>query len=92
MAIQIIKRHEGCKSQIETIRRAINDAPQISYNSEGRIVIRIPDNEGGDVLIVLDRPLSKELIRFIKNGIKENSAHSAWCKQCTAQLSDELPF
>ncbi len=91
MTIQIIKRTDGKPSIKDTINRIKDDAPQISYNSEGRIAIRIPEYQG-DTLIVLDRPLSRELIRFIKNGITENPMYSSWCVQCAAEHNNELPF
>ena len=76
MSLQIIKRRDGEKAEKETINRIREDAPQISYSSEGRVSIRIPQY-GGDTLIVLDRPLSRELIRFVKNGISENPMHQS---------------
>ena len=91
MSMQIIKRFEGEILQIETINRTKNDIPQIAYNSEGRITVRIP-KEQGDVLVVFDRPLSRELIRFIKNGITENPFNPTWCNDCSKELDDDLPF
>lgn len=91
MSIQIIKRAEGHPSNIETINRIITDAPQIAYNSEGRISIRIPQCSG-DVLVVLDRPLSRELIRFVKKGITESPQHNTWCGECAKEFEDDLPF
>lgn len=87
MSVQIIKRRNCQSAEIETIERIKDDAPQIAYNSEGRITIRIPQLYG-DALIVLDRPLSREVIRFVKNGIQENPLNSSWCSQC----ANELPF
>ena len=89
MSIQIIKRKDGEKSEIETIQRVQKDNPQISYNSEGRISIRIPQHNG-DVLMVLDRPMSREIIRFIKNGIQENPLNQSWCEECGKAF--DLPF
>lgn len=91
MALQIIKRVEGQPAQKETINRIKGDAPQISYSSEGRIAIRIPLFVG-DTLIVLDRPLSRELIRFVKNGISENPMSSSWCDVCAQELDNDIPF
>jgi hypothetical protein len=91
MSMQIIKRQDGEKSQIETISRIREDAPQISYSSEGRISIRIPQYNG-DTLVVLDRPLSREIIMFIKNGISENPMNSTWCATCAREHEDNLPF
>lgn len=91
MCMQIIKRKDGEKAEKETIYRIRDDAPQISYNSEGRISIRIPQCKG-DTLVVLDRPLSRELIRFVKNGISENPMYQSWCAECAKEMQDELPF
>lgn len=92
MSLQIIKRRDGEKAEKETINRIREDAPQISYSSEGRVCIRIPQYEG-DTLIVLDRPLSRELIRFVKNGISENPMHQSWCAECAKELEENrLPF
>lgn len=91
MSIQIIKRKDGELSQIETIDRIKSDAPQIAYNSEGRISIRIPHCQG-DTLVVLDRPLSRELIRFVKNGISETPMNSSWCADCSKEFDESLPF
>jgi hypothetical protein len=91
MALQIIKRKDGEKADKETIDRIREDAPQISYSSEGRISIRIPQYEG-DTLVVLDRPLSRELIRFIKSGIVEMPTSQTWCAGCANELNNQLPF
>ena len=90
MSMEIIKRKSGDTTK-ETINRIKTDAPQIAYNSEGRITIRIPQGDG-DVLIVFDRPLSKELIRFIKNGITELPDNSAFCQKCAEEFNSRLPF
>lgn len=91
MALQIIKRIDGEKANKETINRIREDAPQISYSSEGRISIRIPQY-GGDTLVVLDRPLSRELIMFIKKGITENPMNPTWCSECAKEYKDDIPF
>jgi hypothetical protein len=92
MSLQIIKRREMQKTEIETIDRIRDDAPQISYSSEGRIAIRIPQSSG-DTLVVLDRPLTKELIRFIKNGVQELPTGQSWCSKCADEFnSQDLPF
>lgn len=90
MSVQVIERRKMLKDEIKTIDRIRNDAPQISYSSEGRLTIRIPQI-GGDTLIVLDRPLSKLLIGFCKNAIIENSSQ-VYCKECQQAIDDELPF
>jgi hypothetical protein len=90
MSLQIIKRtSEGTNK--ETISRIRDDSPQIAYNSEGRVSVRIPQ-ENGDVLIVFDRPLSRELIRFLKYGVVEGMEHQTWCAECGRELNDRLPF
>ena len=91
MALQIIKRTDEEPAVKETINRIPQDAPQISYSSEGRITIRIPQYNG-DTLVVLDRPLSRELIRFIKNGIVEVPTASSWCAECAKEIDGGLPF
>jgi hypothetical protein len=90
MSVQIIKRkYDGIDK--ETISRIKNDAPQIAYNSEGRVSVRIPQDVG-DVLIVFDRPLSRELIRFLKYGVVEGMDHQTWCAECGRELSGDMPF
>ena len=88
MSIEVIKRLQ-CGKTKETISRIRNDAPQIAYNSEGRITVRIPQDDG-DVLVVFDRPLSRELIRFIKNGVAEMPKSETYCHRCTEELA--VPF
>lgn len=90
MSVQIIKRLSNSIEK-RTIDRIPNDAPQIAYNSEGRVSVRIPQHEG-DVLIVFDRPLSRELIRFLKHGVIEGMERQTWCSECARTLDDELPF
>lgn len=91
MSMEIIKR-QATGSTKETIRRIQTDAPQIAYNSEGRISIRIPQVDG-DVLVVFDRPLSKELIRFVKGGISELPSTTAWCSKCSQEFNErDIPF
>jgi hypothetical protein len=90
VSVQIIKRLNNTTEK-ETINRVPNDAPQIAYNSEGRVSVRIPQIEG-DTLIVFDRPLSRELIRFLKHGVVEGMEHQTWCSECARELPDDLPF
>jgi len=90
MSMEVIKRlPEGATK--ETISRIRNDAPQIAYNSEGRISVRIPQGNG-DVLVVFDRPLSRELIRFVKYGVAEMPAGESYCHNCTEELNNSIPF
>jgi hypothetical protein len=90
MSMEIIKRKSDGTTK-EAIRRIKTDAPQIAYNSEGRITVRIPQLDG-DVLIVFDRPLSREIILFVKNGISELPHTQTWCSECAQELNDHLPF
>jgi hypothetical protein len=92
MSVQIIRRSEGNMSEKQTFNRSRNDPPQIAYNSEGRISVRIPQSEGNDILIVFDRPLSRELIRFVKYGVVEGMERQTWCAGCGQELEDDLPF
>ena len=91
MAMEILKRTSNGTTK-ETIRRIETDAPQVAYNSEGRITVRVPQCDGDDVLVVFDRPLSKELIRFIKLGINELPTTTAWCSKCCREFGKKLPF
>jgi len=91
MAMEIIWRNPD-EVKKQSIQRVKTDAPQVAYNSEGRITVRVPLGSG-DVLVVFDRPLSKELIRFIKSGITELPNTSTWCSKCATEFTDEgLPF
>ena len=90
MSMEIIKRLNKGTTK-DTINRVENDAPQIAYNSEGRITVRIPQYEG-DVLVVFDRPLSREIVRFIKSGISELPTASSWCCKCSTDMDMNLPF
>lgn len=59
--IEIIGREEGDKSvkqQLETGRA------QISYNSDGHLVIRIIHDKKRDTLVVLDCNVSDKVIEF----------------------------
>lgn len=67
MGAQIIKRQEGTAQEISTIGHG---GAQISYNSDGHIVIRYIDG-CSDTLIVLDQTTSAVLISFIQNMLKE---------------------
>ena len=60
--IQIIKRREGQDSEIQTLDKG---RPQISYNSDGHVVIRIVHDQESDSLIVLDQHCSSVLRGFI---------------------------
>jgi hypothetical protein len=90
MAMELIRRlPEGTTK--ETISRFKLDAPQIAYNSEGRITVRVPQING-DMLLVFDRPLSRELIRFVKNGVTELPESDSFCRRCAEELNNGIPF
>jgi hypothetical protein len=88
--MEIIRRQHGNTAK-EAISRIKTDAPQIAYNSKGRITVRIPQIEG-DVLVVFDRPLSRELIRFVKNGVAEMPNTATWCATCANEFNNDIPF
>jgi len=67
--------------------------PQIAYNSEGRMSIRIPHGEPDqDTLIVFDRLLTRSLIRFIKGAITEIPADGSYCNERALELTNDAPF
>lgn len=68
--IQIIKRKEGEESVVTSFG---SGRPQISYNSDGRLVIRIIEDDGEDKLIVLDNKTSKTMIRFFHDLFSLNN-------------------
>lgn len=59
--IEIIKRVQGQMPKKEHIQGV---RPQISYNSDGHICIRVIQDGGNDTLIVLDCRTSIALIDF----------------------------
>lgn len=59
--IEIITRHEGYKSQIQKLPEG---RAQISFNSDGHMVIRLINSKSQDTLIVLDENTSRQLIMF----------------------------
>lgn len=61
--IQVIKRQEGLRSSVTTIERG---RPQISYNSDGHLVIRVIHDSEKDTLVVLDAHVSDTVIDFIR--------------------------
>lgn len=60
--IQIIQRHEGHKSVISTLEKG---HAQISYNSDGHLVVRVIHDKERDTLIVFDEKASQEVLKFI---------------------------
>ena len=77
MSLQIIKRRDGEKAEKETINRIREDAPQISYSSEGRVCIRIPQYEG-DTLIVLGGVMAGEAYHNGRDWIR----NECYLKEC----------
>jgi len=59
--IEIIKREEGKKSEKERLQPG---RTQISYNSDGHLVIRIIHDNKSDTLIVCNPSTSDEIIEF----------------------------
>lgn len=64
--VQIINRQEG--------QAAIHEEfgpgdPQISYNSDGRLVIRLIRSRVADILVVLSPRVSRALIQFCQTAL-----------------------
>lgn len=64
--IQVVERHA-----IQT-KTTYDGQPQISYNSDGRIVIRLKQLSG-DTLFCLNRDVSQLLMIFVKNDISKDA-------------------
>jgi hypothetical protein len=86
MSIEIIRRHEGSKSN-KFIFGEPGNKPQISYNSDGRIVLRLIQNTGSDTLVILDDRASELLIDFCQNSLKNNHI-----REGAMSPGDDLPF
>lgn len=67
--IEIIERAEGLVSHTETINQG---RPQISYNSDGRLVVRVIHGELQDTLIVFDDATSAIIKRFVSEIYQPN--------------------
>jgi len=64
--IEIIKRHEGFKSQKEQLH---GTRAQISYNSDGHLCIRLLQADPKeDILVVLDKKASRKVIDFLRTA------------------------
>lgn len=63
MGAQIIRRKVGEQPEISNIN---GKRSQISFNSDGRIVVRYYDTQSNDTLIVLDERTSRRLRGFIR--------------------------
>jgi hypothetical protein len=61
--LEVIKRVEGQKADKQIIPEG---TPQISLNSEGRLVIRQIYSQSSDALVVLDADTSTKIIRFVQ--------------------------
>lgn len=66
MGAQIIKRVTGQSPEIINVA---GRKPQVSFNSDGHIVIRYVYSQNEDALIVLDEHASYILRRFIQNEL-----------------------
>ena len=64
--IQVIERTPTSQNKCQYDGR-----PQISYNSDNSIVIRLKDNNG-DVLFCLNQTVSQKLIKFIQCDIAKD--------------------
>lgn len=61
--IQVIQRKDGERAGIATLQPG---RPQISYNSDGHLCIRIIHDKERDTLFVLDKQTSRTVIDFIR--------------------------
>ena len=90
--IQIIKRLNG-KSEKETIPGAHF---QVSFNSDGRLVLRSVINSENDVLAVLDTGASKKVINFCQKALRNNETKQYNINLCNRHGQeidmDDLPF
>jgi hypothetical protein len=66
--IQVIERNQSISPQI---KRQYDGRPQISYNSDNCIVIRLKEGEG-DVLFCLNQMTSQMLVKFIQCDLDKN--------------------
>ncbi|AYO30629.1 hypothetical protein D2962_08325 [Biomaibacter acetigenes] len=71
MGAQIIKRKAGKMPEITTVGEG--GSHQISYNSDGHIVIRYIYSQNDDTLIALDGFTSGLLKRFIHESLTYNN-------------------
>jgi hypothetical protein len=69
--IQVIERNQSISPQI---KRQYDGRPQISYNSDNCIVIRLKESDG-DVLFCLNQMVSQKLINFIQRNLTEEGFH-----------------
>ena len=66
MGAEIISRKAGRMPEIERID---GKSRQVSFNSDGRIVVRYFDSQDDDVLIVFDERTSHILRQFIQEKL-----------------------
>jgi len=69
MGVEIIKRSENLKVEKD---RICYDHPQISFNSDNHLVVRLMQNESDDILLVFDSKLSSMIIDFCQAKINNN--------------------
>jgi len=69
--IQVIQRNQ---SALPHIKREFDGRPQISYNSDNCIVIRLKEGDG-DVLFCLNQTVSQMLILFIQHTLTDDGFH-----------------
>jgi hypothetical protein len=70
--IQVIQRNQSLPLQI---KQEFDGRPQISYNSDNCIVIRLKEGDG-DILFCLNQTVSYKLIKFIKSQISDDTIHN----------------
>jgi len=70
--IQVIQRNQ---STLPQVKREFNGRPQISFNSDNCIVIRLKESDS-DVLFCLNQVVSYQLIKFIKSQISDNAINN----------------
>lgn len=68
--IEIIKRKEGEKSQKEKLKGKVCQA---SFNSHGRLCVRIIESNNEDTLVVLDKVASRVIIDFCQRELTDRS-------------------
>lgn len=72
MGAQIIKRKMGEKPEIITIATIDGRRSQISFNSDGHLIVRYIYNQNDDTLIVFDSRTSQEIKNFCQHSLKSD--------------------
>jgi hypothetical protein len=101
----MVERKKGGKNMIQVIKRcncknSKEQLPgsyfQVSFNSDGRLVLRSIINNDNDSLIVLDPRASQKVIDFCQKVIRNNETKQYNIKICNdrgqAVDFDDLPF